>query len=218
MKAEIVSVDAASARRKLIRRGLILCLLTVVWNVIEGVVAVAAGLAAESIALFGFGIDSFVETASAAVVGLRLHHEWRGRSAEESEGAERLASRIAGVLLLLLAAYILVGAGRVLLGYGTEPAPSILGIVLTAVSLLLMPLLGWAKLDTARQIQSRALRADGYESISCAWLSFAVLVGLILNAAFGWWWMDPLAALALIPLIVREGLEGWRGESCECHD
>lgn len=203
-------------REALVRRGFVLCALTLAWNVVEGVVGIWAGIEADSIALFGFGVDSFVETASAAVVGWRLHYEMRGRAPAAAEKAERRAARIAGTLLLLLAAYIMIDSVRVLAGYGAEPGPSTLGIVLTAVSLVLMPLLGRAKLDVARRIESRALRADGYESISCAWLSLAVLAGLVLNAALGWWWADPAAALALLPLIVREGLEGWRGEPCAC--
>lgn len=206
----------AADRETLVRRGFILCALTIAWNVVEGVVGIWAGIEADSIALFGFGVDSFVETASAAVVGWRLYYEMRGGAPAEAEKAERRAARIAGTLLLLLAAYILIDSVRILAGYGAEPGPSTLGIVLTAISLVLMPLLGRAKLDVARRIESRALRADGYESISCAWLSLAVLAGLVLNAAGGWWWADPAAALALIPLIVREGLEGWRGEACEC--
>jgi divalent metal cation (Fe/Co/Zn/Cd) transporter len=126
-----------------------------------------------------------------------------------------LASRAAGALLLLLAAYILIDAGRRLLGFGAEAEQSLVGIVLTAISLVVMPVLGWAKLRTARQLGSRALRADAYETIACAWLSLTTLTGLVLNAAFGWWWADPLAALVLVPLIVREGLEGWKGECCD---
>jgi cation diffusion facilitator family transporter len=200
----------------LLRRGWLLALATVAWNIVEGIVAVIAGTLSNSVALIGFGIDSFVETASAAVVGWRLGRELRGRSADSVERAERIASRVAGVLLLVLAAYILIDAGRRLLGFGAEAGESLLGIVLTAISLVLMPLLGWAKLRTARQLRSGALRADAYENIACAWLSLTTLCGLVLNALFGWWWADPLAALLLVPLIVREGLEAWRGE-CGCH-
>ncbi len=203
-------------RTRLLRRGFLLCVATVAWNIVEGVIAVAAGVAADSIALFGFGIDSFIETASAAVVGWRLSSELKGAPPAAAEKAEDRAARIAGALLLLLAAYILFDAARLLLGYGAEPAASLVGIVLTSVSLALMPLLGRAKLKLARELASGALRADGYESISCAWLSLAVLLGLALNAAAGWWWADPLAALALVPLIVREGLEGLRGGCSDC--
>jgi divalent metal cation (Fe/Co/Zn/Cd) transporter len=205
-------------RQRLLRRGLLLEVATVLWNLAEGVVAVTAGTLSGSVALIGFGIDSFVETASAVVVGWRLNAELRGRSAEASEHLERTASKIAGVLLLLLAAYVTIDAGRRLLGFGAEARESFLGILLTSVSLVVMPFLGWSKLRTARALSSRALRADAYETIACAWLSLTTLVGLALNASFGWWWADPLAALCLVPLIVREGLEGLRGEECGCGD
>jgi divalent metal cation (Fe/Co/Zn/Cd) transporter len=204
-------------RETLLRRGLWLEIATLLWNVVEGSIALAAGTISGSVALIGFGIDSFVETASAAVVGWRLREELRGRSGAEAERIERTASRIAGSLLLVLAAYLVVDAGRRLLGFGREAEESLVGIVLTAVSLLVMPLLGWAKLRTARGLNSGALRADAYETITCAWLSLTTLVGLVLNALFGWWWADPAAALCLVPLIVREGLEGLRGGCCD-HD
>jgi len=209
-----VSVD--ERRGKLLRRGLRLEGATLGWNVLEGVIAVAAGAASASVALIGFGIDSFVETASAAIVGWRLWAELRGRSPEATERIERTTSRIAGGLLLVLAAYIVVDAGRRLLGFGREAEESLVGIVLTSVSLVVMPFLGWAKLRTAKALGSRALRADAYETITCAWLSLTTLAGLVLNAWMSWWWADPVAALVLVPLIVREGLEGWKGE-CDCH-
>jgi divalent metal cation (Fe/Co/Zn/Cd) transporter len=207
---------AARERIRLVRHGLVLCQLTVAWNIVEGAVGITAGVLAGSVALTGFGIDSLVETASAAAVGWRMAAEMKNTSPASVEAVERRAARLAGSLLLLLAAYIAFDAMRLLLGYGAEPAPSMLGVVLTAVSLLLMPLLGRAKLAAARRLGSRALRADAYESISCAWLSLAVLGGLTLNSTMGWWWADPAAALTLIPLIIREGIEGLRGEACAC--
>ena len=186
------------------------------WNVLEGVIAVSAGALASSVALIGFGIDSFVETASGAVVGWRLRSELGGHADEAAvERMERRAGRIAGALLLFLATYIVIDAGRRLLGYGEEAQESRAGIVLTALSLVVMPLLGWVKLRTARALGSGALRADAYETIACSWLSLTTLAGLLLNALFGCWWADPLAALGIVPLVVREGLEGLRGE---CHD
>jgi divalent metal cation (Fe/Co/Zn/Cd) transporter len=199
-------------RSQLVRRGLRLAVFTVIWNVMEGVIAIASGIIAASVALVGFGVDSFVETASAVVVGWRFSYEMSRRSEEKAEKAESLAARIAGALLLALALYILIDSGRRLLGLGREPNPSGIGIALTLISAVIMPLLGRAKLRIARLLGSKALRTDAYESITCAWLSGTTLAGLTLNAAFGWWWADPLAALALIPLIVREGLEGLRGE------
>lgn len=202
-------------RAALLQRGVLLEGATVGWNVIEGVIAISAGAIASSVALIGFGVDSFVETASGAVVGWRLWAEFTGRAdPERIEQMEHRAGRIAGALLLGLAAYLVVDAGRRLLGFGAEAQESRIGIVLTAVSLIVMPFLGWVKLRTARALQSGALRADAYETIACSWLSLATLSGLLLNALFGWWWADPLAALAIVPLVVREGLEGLRGE---CH-
>jgi divalent metal cation (Fe/Co/Zn/Cd) transporter len=204
-------------REHLLRRGLVLTAVTIVWNVLEGVVAVVAGAISGSVALIGFGVDSFIETASAAVVGVRLYGELRTGSGERAERMETVSARIAGGLLLLLALYVAVDALRRLLGRGPEPEPSVLGIVLTAVSLVVMPFLAWGKLRTARALGSRALRADAHETLACAWLSFTTLAGLSLNAVLGWSWADPVAALVLVPLIAREGLEGIRGEECE-HD
>jgi len=203
-------------RAGFLRRGVWLEGATVGWNLLEGVVAVSAGALASSVALIGFGIDSFVETASGAVVGWRLWTELIGRGdAERIEQMEHRAGRIAGILLLALAVYIVIDAGRRLLGFGAEARESLVGIVLTAISLIVMPFLGWVKLRTARALQSGALRADAYETIACSWLSLTTLLGLLLNAALGWWWADPFAALIIVPLVVKEGLEGLRGE---CHD
>jgi hypothetical protein len=227
---------AGIERAHLLRRGELLEAATVAWNVVEGIIAVVAGVLASSLVLIGFGIDAFVETASGAVVGWRLHAELRGHLADmsawktpdgvyvigvtqhgpfSSRGTavmERRAARIAGVLLLGLSGYIIVDAGRRLLGFGAEARGSLLGIMLPAISVVIMPLVGWAKLRTAAALGSGALRTDAYETITCSWLSLTALTGLILNAALGWWWADPLAALAIVPLAVREGFEGWRGE------
>ncbi len=205
-------------RAQSVRRAFLLEILTVAWNLLEGLIAVIAGLVAGSVALLGFGIDSFIETTSGTVVGYRMYAEMAGAAdGERIERIEKTTSRIAGSLLLALAAYILVDAGARLLGYGARAEQTLVGIVLTAVSLAVMPILGRAKLRAAREIGSGALRADAYETITCAWLSLTTLSGLLLNAAFGWWWADPLAALVLVPLLVREGREALRGEHCGCH-
>jgi divalent metal cation (Fe/Co/Zn/Cd) transporter len=201
-------------RQRLLRRGILLEAAVIAWNVLEGIVAVVAGLLANSVALLGFGIDSFIEVASAAIVLRRLVKEVRGRSAIEAERFEARARQIAGALLLALAAYIMIESSRRLLGYGAQAEESFLGIVLTALSLVAMPLFGWAKLRTAAALHSGALRADAFETIACAWLSLTTLVGLVLNATLGWTWADPLAALLIVPLLLREGWEGWRGETC----
>lgn len=202
-----------------LRRGMAYAAFTVVWNVVEAAVAIGAGAAASSVALLGFGIDALIETASAVIVGLRLRREWAGRDTEGAEANERRAARLAGALLLALAAYIVVDAGRRLAGFGAAAGESPIGLALTSSSLVVMPILGRAKLRTAAALGSRALRADAFETIACAWLSLTTLAGLALNALLGWSWADPLAALVLVPLIVREGLESWRGECDEaCHD
>ncbi len=197
------------SRHRLLRRGLWLSVAVVVWNVIEGIVAIAAGLVASSVALISFGFDSSIEVISALVVTWRLATEFRDGGIERAEKLERRAAPITGALLFALAAYIVVGAGRRLIGFGEEADTSVVGIVLTSVSLVLMPILGWAKLRTAKGLESSAMRADAYETIACAWLSLTALVGLVLNAAFGWTWADPIAALLILPLIIREGIEAW---------
>ena len=199
----IVEVEPAT-REVVLQRGIRLETLTVGYNVLEGVIAIGAGLAASSIALTGFGIDSVIEVTSGVLLWWRLRAE--AGHAELRESVERRAKRGAGLLLLALAAYIVVDSVR-RLAMHDRPDTSAVGIVLTAVSLVVMPLLARAKLRTAALLESRALRADAYETIVCAWLSLATLAGLVLHAAAGWWWADPVAALAMLPLIVREGLE-----------
>lgn len=203
------------SRPQWLARGWRLELLTISYNLLEGLIGVAAGVIAGSVVLIGFGVDSFVEITSGVVVAWRLKAELRGQPAEAVERSERRAARIAGGLLLVLAGYLLIDSARRLAGFGGRAEESTVGIVLTAVSLVVMPVLGRTKLRTAVALESGALRADAYETIACAWLSLTTLAGLVLNATVGWWWADPLAAIVLVPLIVREGLEGLRGR-CGC--
>ncbi len=184
--------------------------LTVGYNALEGLVAIAAGIAAGSVALTGFGIDSVIEVTSGALLWWRLRVELG--LAPLGPAVERRAARGAGFLLLALGVYIVTDSAWVLLT-GSRPESSLIGIVLTAISLIVMPLLARGKLRVAASLGSRALRADAHETIVCAWLSVTTLLGLGLNAVLGWWWADPVAALAMLPLIVREGLEAWRGEA-----
>jgi divalent metal cation (Fe/Co/Zn/Cd) transporter len=195
-----------------LRRGITLEGVTVGYNTLEGVVAIAAGIAAGSVALTGFGIDSVIEVTSGALLWWRLRAELG--LAPLGPTVERRAARGAGFLLLALGVYIVTGSAWVLLT-GSRPESSLIGLVLTALSLIVMPLLARGKLRVAASLGSRALRADAHETIVCAWLSATTLLGLGLNAALGWWWADPVAALAMLPLIVREGLEAWRGEAGE---
>lgn len=201
----------AGSRAALLRRGERLEALSVGYNVAEGVIAVGAGIAAGSAALAGFGGDSLIEVTSAALLWWRLRAERRGNATGREEEIERRASRWAGALLLILSAGILLGAGRQLLT-GAEPAPSGIGIFLTALSLAVMPFLAREKLKVAAALKSAALRADAHEQVACAWLSATTLAGLGLNAALGWWWADPAAAVLMVPLIAKEGWEAWRGE------
>lgn len=197
-----------AARPALLRRARLLEIFTIAWNSLEGIIAIGLGLLAGSIALVGFGIDSVIETSSGVILLWRLQG---GRNVEQDDAAERRALRLVGASLLALGFYV---AGDAALSLARRDAPdaSLAGIVLAAVSLLVMPLLARAKFRLAGQLDSEALRADGTQTIICAYLSAMLLAGLALNAQFGWWWADPVAALGMVPIILREGLEAWRGE------
>jgi cation diffusion facilitator family transporter len=177
---------------------------TVGWNVVEGIVAIVAGIVAGSIALIGFGLDSYVEVASGIVLIWRLRKH--GFGDEEEEAAEKRAIFFVGVTFVLLALYVTFESGKKLL-FHEHPDESIIGIILAIVSLIVMPVLAFYKKKIATEINSRALRADALETLACSYLSFALVVGLGANAMFGWWWADPLAALAMVYFLVREGWE-----------
>lgn len=190
---------AHSSRQSLERLAIALAVLTIAWNVIEGVVAIATGVEAESVALVGFGLDSFVEVFAASVVLWRLS----GNHAS-SQAAERRAITLIGVSFLLLATYV---SAQAVLALATrdEPESSVPGLVLALVSLAVMPALAWGKRNVASRLDSHSLRAESTQTAVCAYLSVVLVAGLALNAAFGLWWADPLAALVMVPLIVREG-------------
>lgn len=190
---------------------------TALYNVIEAGIALASGVAAGSIALVGFGLDSVIECAAAGVVLWRLSVEARGAEPEQVEQSEHRVMRFVGVTFLLLAVYVLGEAGWTLWS-ADEPHESVVGIVLAAASLVIMPLIAWGKLRAAREVGSGALRAEAKETLACAWLSAALLLGLVANAAAGWWWADPVAALVMVPWLVREGIEGIVGEEDEEDD
>jgi divalent metal cation (Fe/Co/Zn/Cd) transporter len=202
--------DPAGREATLVRQALWLVGATLAYNVVEAVVAVWAGTQADSIALLGFGLDSVIECAAAGVLLWRLRVETKSEDRGRVETAERRAHRFVGVTFLALAAYVVVQA-TVDLVSAEHPEGSLVGIVLAAVSLAVMPLLAWAKLRAAAGLGSGALRAEAKETLACAYLSFTLLVGLTLNAAAGWWWADPVAALFMVPWLIREGLEGVRG-------
>lgn len=184
----------------LARRALRLEYATIGWNTVEALVAVAAGVAAGSIALVGFGLDSSIEIFAAGVV------VWRFRGT--SPGRESVALRLIGVSFLLLAAYV-GGQSVVNLATGAVAEESVVGIVLTALSLVVMPVLAYGKSRTAEAMGSRVLEAEAAETWLCVWLSAIVLGGLALNAWLGWWWADPVAGLGITALAVREGREAW---------
>jgi divalent metal cation (Fe/Co/Zn/Cd) transporter len=185
----------------LLRRGLRLEYVTIGWNLIEAFVAIGFGLAAGSIALVGFGFDSLIEVFAASVV------IWELRGVGEHR--ERRALRLIAISFFVLAAYVLLGSTRDLITTA-EPRESIPGIVLTACSLVVMPLLAWWKRRTGTALGSATLVADSVETLLCSWLSLILLAGLVLNATVGWWWADPIAAIGLGILALREGREAWR--------
>ncbi len=212
---EAGAAGPAPSRSEGVRRALGLEYLTIGWNVVEGLVAVWAALLAGSVALLGFGIDSFVESASGGVLVWRLLAERRGMDEEQVERLDARAHRLVGASLLLLAAYVAVDAALALWSR-EEPRPSIVGIVLTLVSIVVMQWLARAKRRAARDLGSRALEADAFQTSACFWLSIITLAGVGLNAALGWWWADPVAALGMTIFIAREALEAWRREECGC--
>lgn len=182
---------------------------TLGWNVIEAAVAITAGVLAGSIALIGFGSDSVIESLSGLVL------LWRLQSHEADEKRERIALRLVGGCFLILAVYVGFEAVHSLIER-EPPDASIVGIALATLSVIIMPILARAKRRVAVKLNSASLAADSRQTDLCAWLSAILLGGLGLNALFGWWWADPVAALVMVPIILREGIQALRGEECEC--
>jgi divalent metal cation (Fe/Co/Zn/Cd) transporter len=188
---------------------------TIAWNTVEALVAIVGGVLAGSIALVGFGLDSVVEVSSALVIVWRLSLQGSDRAANER--AERRAVRLIAVSFFGIATYVVFDSIRTLVGVRDEPQPSAVGLAITALSLIVMPSLAFAKRWVAKRLASVALRADAAETMLCTYLSAVVLLGLAANALFGWWWMDPVAGLVVAGLAIREGREAWTsGELCEC--
>ena len=195
------------ARRAVLQRRIRLVVAaTIAYNVVEAVIALAAGRAASSAALVAFGLDSVVEVLSAAAVAWQF-------AAPDPETRERAAMRAIAVSFFGLAAFVTVDAARALLGAG-EPEHSTVGVVLAAVSLAVMPGLSWFERRTGRELGSASAVADSKQTLICSYLSAVLLVGLLLNGALGWWWADPVAALVIAGFAVREGVEAWRGDAC----
>jgi divalent metal cation (Fe/Co/Zn/Cd) transporter len=204
----LASARPELGRPQLVRRAKFLARLGLGWHAIEAAVAIGAGLAASSVALIGFGADSVVESAAGVVVLWRF-----GGERHSSEAAEQRAYRLIGVSFWVIAAYIGVEAVGQLIA-GVHPEASWIGIGLAAVTLATMPPLAIAKGRVAERLGSAATRAEGRQNMLCAYLSGALLLGLGANALVGWWWADPITALLIAVVAVREGREAWRGESC----
>jgi divalent metal cation (Fe/Co/Zn/Cd) transporter len=211
---------ANPARDRLVARAKLLAWIGIGWHAIEATVAIAAGVAAGSIALIGFGADSLIESVAGFVL------LWRFAAARAaSESAEHRAQKLIGASFYLLAAYVAVEALRSLIG-AEHPDASWVGIGLSIVTLATMPPLAIAKARLGERLGSSATRAEGRQNMVCAYLAVALLVGLGTNAIAGWWWADPLAALLIAAVAVREGREAWRGDACcaaplavdECRD
>jgi len=197
---------APVGRAALARRVRLLVAATISYNVVEAVVAIAAGTAASSTALIGFGLDSVIEVSSAAAVAW----QFAGR---DPEAREKTALRIIAFSFFALAAYVTVESVRALLGHG-EAGQSTVGIALAAVSLVVMPVLSYAQRRAGRELGSRTAVADSKQTLLCTYLSAVLLVGLGLNSLFGWTWTDPVAALVIAAVAVREGRAAWRGDLC----
>ena len=200
-----MAMPASSAVRDgLVRRGIALETFTLLWMTMEAAVALAAAVTAGSVALLAFGIDSVIEFVAGLVVLQTFRAEQVGRTGR----SEERALRIIGATFFLLAAYVIADAGYTLIA-ASRPDSSVPGIAVSAAALVVMPTLSALKRRTGARLGSQMLIADAAESLFCAYLSATVLVGLLLNTTFGWWWADPVAALAVVPLIIKEGLEAF---------
>jgi divalent metal cation (Fe/Co/Zn/Cd) transporter len=208
-----MSESAVVDRRTAVRRGQRLEYFTIAWNSIEGLVAVALGIIAGSISLLGFGLDSFIEVTSGAVLLWRMSVD---ADLARRELNEKRALRIVGVCFLVLAGYIVYESGTDLLSK-RAPEHSVPGIILACVSLVVMPLLSRAKRTIGRSLGSAAMHADAKQTEFCTYLSAILLGGLLLNALFGLWWADPVAGIVMAPIIAKEGVEGLRGDVCKDH-
>jgi divalent metal cation (Fe/Co/Zn/Cd) transporter len=196
----------AELRKRLGRRAQLLAGASVTYNIIEAIVAVTAGIAAGSVALVGFGLDSVVEVSSGLIILWQFQHRL-------PESREQQTLRLMAFSFFALAAYVTFESLRALFGSG-EPEPSPVGIGLAIASLIIMPFLSWAQRHTGRALGSNAVVADSTQTLLCTYLSAVLLVGLVLNATLGWAWADPIAGLVIAAVAVREAVKAWKGESC----
>lgn len=202
-----MSVTLSDHRRNVLRRRIrLIVALTITYNVVEAIIALASGAAASSTALIAFGLDSVVEVLSAAAIAWQF-------SARDPEKRERTALRVIAVSFFGLAAYVVIDSGFAFFG-GRSAEHSTVGIVLAAVSLAIMPALSWLERRTGRELGSASAIADSKQTLLCAYLSAALLVGLVLNALLGWAWADSIAALVIAGWAIKEGIEAWRGDAC----
>ena len=199
-----IPINAQVLRTRNIARGRRLEYITIIWNSLEGIIAIGAGLVAGSIALVGFGFDSVIEVSSGAIILWRL---------VSGEHREQVALKLVGISFLALAAYVAFDAVKSL-WFVEAPDVSYIGISIAALSLVVMPILARAKRKVAAQINSRAMHADSRQTDICTYLSAILLGGLGLNALFGWWWADPIAGLIMVPIVVKEGVDALRGKTC----
>ncbi|HET8669607.1 MAG TPA: cation transporter [Candidatus Saccharimonadales bacterium] len=209
MSQQVVRIESAD-RAKLVKRGQLLEYFTIGYNSLEGLIAIIAGLLAGSIALVGFGFDSIIEVSSGIALLWRLHAD---KDERRRERAERISLRIVGCAFLALAAYVAYDSIKSLL-YREPPEESVTGIILAVASLIVMPLLVRAKRKVARSISSNAMAADAKQTELCTYLSAILLGGLLLNMLWGLWWADPVAALVMVPIIAKEGIEALQGKDC----
>jgi divalent metal cation (Fe/Co/Zn/Cd) transporter len=204
---QITPAGPSALRRTVLnRRVRLLVAATITYNVIEAIVAITAGTIASSTALIGFGLDSVIEVSSAAAVAWQF-------AGKDPERREKTALRIIAVSFFVLAAYVTVGSVRALVG-GAEAEHSTVGLVLAALSLAIMPGLSYAQRRAGRELGSRSAVADSKQTLLCTYLSAVLLVGLAANSLFGWSWADPIAALVIAAVAVKEGREAWRGDAC----
>jgi divalent metal cation (Fe/Co/Zn/Cd) transporter len=212
-----MSQESTIERKKQVKRGRRLEYFTIAYNSLEGLVSIIAGLIAGSVSLVAFGIDSVIEVISGAALLWRLGHDL---NPDRRESAERMTLRIVGYCFITLAIYILYDSGSILLRH-EAPERSLSGIVIAVLSAFVMPLLARAKRRVASSISSAAMQADSRQTDFCTYLSVILLGGLLLNALFGWWWADPIAALIMVPIIANEGIRAVRGRACSyecgCH-
>jgi len=202
-----------SARRRLRKWALLLVWIGEIWNIAEAGVALWSARNASSVALLAYGLDSLIELFAGGVLIWHLSREWRER--EHEEASERKAQKLVGITFFLLSAYIAIQSTGTLLGWFAEPRESLVGIILVIASAVVMTAVFFPKMSLAKKLGSPALRGEAIESLVCDLQDLTVLLGLGANALWGWWWADPVAALALIPFLLKEGWEGVKGETEE---